>query len=60
MPVLIAVLTIIGLLSALLSEGFWKDVSWLLLTAVITIPILFVMAFYYKTKYLKSNRINKS
>ena len=41
-PILLALLTAVGLLSALLGDGFWDMLSWLALGAPVAVVIWFV------------------
>ncbi|WP_022721073.1 hypothetical protein [Rhodopseudomonas sp. B29] len=41
-PLLIAILSMVGLLSALLGDGIWDGLSW----ATLAVPVLLYVAFY--------------
>lgn len=41
-PLLMGILTIIGLLSALLGDGFWDMLSWCLLGSVVVLVIFYI------------------
>jgi hypothetical protein len=50
-PIVIGVLSIVGLLAALIGDGWWDAVSWLSLT----LPILLYLFFVLRRKRLGPN-----
>jgi hypothetical protein len=40
-PLVLAVLSAIGLISALVADGVWDGVSWLLLTAPVAVSVIY-------------------
>lgn len=57
MPVMLAVSSIFGLISALLGDGFWDVLSWVSLGWPVAIMIWFgVMRPRFQTKSLSSTR----
>lgn len=49
MPLLLAFLTIMGLLSALLGTGFWRILSWM----VLSVPVIVITRSILKGRKLK-------
>ncbi len=45
-PLLLGILTLFGLLSALLGTGYWYGLSW----AAMLIPLAVIVYFFYKNK----------
>ncbi len=45
-PMVLGVLTLFGLLSALLGTGYWYELSW----AAMVIPLGVIIYFFYKSK----------
>ncbi len=45
-PILLALLTVFGLLSALLGNGFWYSLSW----SALLIPLVVIVWFWIRSK----------
>jgi hypothetical protein len=50
-PIVVGVLSIIGLLAALIGDGWWDAVSWLTLT----VPVLLYVHFLVRRKRVRPN-----
>jgi len=50
-PIVVGVLSIVGLLAALIGDGWWDVVSWLTLT----VPVLLYVHFLVRRKRVRPN-----